>query len=275
MTEKSRKMCIIGDGGVGKTSLTRRFMTNMFDENYISTLGTVVSKKTLKTKNQKTGKKGEVKLIIWDITGQDEFKRIHTSAFKGAKGAFIVCDSTRKVTLAKTELWRDRLYAVSGRIPILLLVNKTDLKGKRDIEQSDIDRVAASLGTTYLLTSAKDGSNVNNAFDMIAAEVMEDNEPLAYERKITEEGYPPLHDIADEMIMNFSNMMNDQPVARAIVRKQFTAANVDFRRPSKEGLIDVANRLTLIMNQMGGKEKADKFKKETMDLIRTYEEKKW
>ena len=92
MQQKISKICIVGDPAVGKTSLIRRFVFDKYDDKYISTLGTKISKKDVLYNDKKI----EMTMMIWDVIGQQSFKSIHKSAFKGAKGAFIVCDLTRK-----------------------------------------------------------------------------------------------------------------------------------------------------------------------------------
>ena len=109
MPEIVRKVCMCGDPNVGKTSLIRRFVHGKYDDEYISTLGTVVTKKSIET-----NPKGNLTMMIWDISGQNEFKRIHNSAFKNAKGGIAVCDITKPETAENLSDWIRTLRDISG-----------------------------------------------------------------------------------------------------------------------------------------------------------------
>ena len=98
------KICLLGDAGVGKTSLIRRYVMDMFDDKYITTLGTKVSKRKLVIK--KNDNEFDLTFSIWDILGQEEFKNIQNMALKNSKGAIIVCDITRKKTLENIPFLR-------------------------------------------------------------------------------------------------------------------------------------------------------------------------
>ena len=91
------KICLVGDSAVGKTSLIRRYVMDIFDDKYLSTLGTKVSKKQVIIKNE--DREVAFTFSIWDVLGQKDFKKIQNLAFRGSKGAMLVCDLTRKDTL--------------------------------------------------------------------------------------------------------------------------------------------------------------------------------
>ena len=91
----SKKVLLLGDPSVGKTSLIRKFVHNMFNDKYISTLGTKVSSKRLIFKHPTQDQIFELKLMIWDVMGQKEYAMLHRSAYQGAQGALLVCDITR------------------------------------------------------------------------------------------------------------------------------------------------------------------------------------
>ncbi len=121
VTKKSAKIVLLGSGAVGKTSLVRRFVDSSFSEDYISTIGTVISKKEIETNS------GNVKFLIWDIHGQKISSRLHSVNYAGAKGAIIVYDSTRAYTLNEVNEWIDGLYNVVGKVPLVVVGNKYDL----------------------------------------------------------------------------------------------------------------------------------------------------
>ena len=161
--EVKLKVCLIGDGGVGKTSLIRRFVFSEFDERYLYTLGTNVSKKevTLVWKGQEV----KATLTVWDIMGQKSLRHLFAeSYFKEADGGIAVCDSTRSGTLDDLTEWIEKMFSVSGEVPIAILANKMDLKNEIRIEERALAEFAAAHDAPYLFTSAKTGENVERAF---------------------------------------------------------------------------------------------------------------
>ncbi len=163
ISEIKQKLCMIGDWGVGKTSLIRKFVYNQFDDKYLVTFGTKVSKKRIKYKVDKENIV-DMNLIIWDIMGQKEFKRVQLNAYKSANGAFIICDVTRNDTLFNIYTWQSDLYEVTGEIPIVILANKADLRGQEKFSEDDLRKVANDINAPYFFTSAKTGDNVEDAF---------------------------------------------------------------------------------------------------------------
>ena len=105
-TEVIKKICLIGSGEVGKTSLIKRYILDIFDDKYLRTLGTKVSKKELILDYPQKDRKLNLTLLIWDIMGQATFRSLlQDSYFFGAAGALAVCDSTRAQTLDSLEEW--------------------------------------------------------------------------------------------------------------------------------------------------------------------------
>lgn len=170
------KICLIGDAGVGKTSLIRKYVEDLFDDKYIVTLGTKVTVKEVNFKTTDKNQGLKVVLMIWDILGQREFKRLQTSYYRGANGALVVADITRKETLVNTDDWILTMYNNVGKVPIILLLNKSDLSNQSSIAQEDIDRITKKHGISCLPTSAKTGENVEKAFQKLSRIMVEKNE---------------------------------------------------------------------------------------------------
>ena len=162
-----RKICLLGDGEVGKTSLVRRFVLDMFSDEYIKTFGTKVSKKVLDM--------GEVDLtlMIWDILGQ-KASSLHEAYYKGANGALLVCDLSRERTVNYLIRWRDDLCRVSGEVPIVLVANKSDLQW--EIDRDRLAEIGESLGEGFTITSAKTGEGVEEAFLSIGVRILEESD---------------------------------------------------------------------------------------------------
>jgi small GTP-binding protein len=169
------KVCLLGDGAVGKTSLIRRFVENMFTEDYLLTIGTRTSKKRLVIKKPELQRDFYLTLIIWDIMGQISFRKLlHPTYLKGAKGALLVCDLTRSETLEHLDDWIDALY-VEGRVmPSVFVANKSDLEEQHDFQTSDLENIASAYDSPHFLASAKTGLNVENAFKALGEKIIDD-----------------------------------------------------------------------------------------------------
>ena len=157
---------MLGDPGVGKTSLIRRFVNDEFSDDYLSTIGTKVSEKELRLK--KDDSDIVLHLVIWDIAGQQSFTSVAPSLFKGSQGALIICDVTRKQTLDDLHNWVYNLNKNAGKVPFVVLINKWDLSDKRSFEVVDVERVAQGHESCCLQTSAKTGHNVETAFKRLS-----------------------------------------------------------------------------------------------------------
>jgi small GTP-binding protein len=165
------KVCLVGEAAVGKTSLIRRFVLDNFDDKYIQTLGTKVSKKEITIPNDGTGEM-KIDMTIWDIMGQKGFRELLKEAyFYGAKGILAVCDATRKKTLEDLDDWIEGVYSVTGKIPIEFLANKVDLKDQVQIAEDDLVQAARAYDSPFHFTSAKMGMNVEIAFQSLAERI--------------------------------------------------------------------------------------------------------
>jgi small GTP-binding protein len=178
-----KKIVLIGDPGAGKTSLIRKFVLDLFDDKYLTTLGTKVTNKTMILAPQELNEKVELKLMIWDVMGQKEYRLIQESAFLGSSGAIIVGDVSRKETMDHLANWVSDLFNITGVIPLVFVGNKIDLMNNGTTDQENIEQLAMSYETPYFLTSAKTGENVEHAFQtlgklLVNASLDELNEPM-------------------------------------------------------------------------------------------------
>jgi small GTP-binding protein len=156
MRQFIRKVCLIGDGAVGKTSLVRRYVLDVFGDDYISTFGAKVSKKVITLGDV------ELTIMIWDILGQKSGASLHSAYFSGANGAFLVCDSTRRDTLESLNSWYLEFSRVAGSVPIIPLANKCDMTSQ--VTDESLRSVSTTLGRDFRRTSAKTGEGVEEAF---------------------------------------------------------------------------------------------------------------
>ncbi|TLZ84002.1 MAG: GTP-binding protein [Methanobacteriota archaeon] len=178
------KVCLIGEAAVGKTSLIRRFVLDNFDDKYIQTLGTKVSKKELASPSPDGSGDLKIDMTIWDIMGQKGFRELLKEAyFYGARGILAVCDVTRRKTLEDLDDWIEGVYSVTGKIPIEFLGNKIDLKDQQQISEDEMVQAARAYDSPFHFTSAKAGVNVEIAFQSLAERVAKER----YARKVVAE----------------------------------------------------------------------------------------
>ena len=167
------KICLVGEEGVGKTSLIHRFVSGAFDESYIRTLGAVVSKKTVSLGTM-GDRPANVDMMILDIMGKRTFLQLFKEAyFHGAKGILAVFDVTKKQSLRDLTKWIDGVRESVGPIPVYALGNKVDLTERRETEDQEASDVLRPYECPILYTSAKTGANVEQAFQSLAKTIVE------------------------------------------------------------------------------------------------------
>jgi small GTP-binding protein len=159
-----KKICLLGAFGVGKTSLTQRYVSSIFSDKYLTTVGVKIDKKTLDVGAT------PVSLVIWDIAGEDEVSAVRTSYLRGAAGYLLVVDVTRAQTLDVARHIQARVAIEIGDIPFLCLLNKIDIE-PWDITEASIEEVRQA-GWTVERTSAKTGTGVEEAFAELAKRIV-------------------------------------------------------------------------------------------------------
>src|SRR3990172_6830828 len=230
-----RKILLLGDGAVGKTSLIRRFVVDKFSDDYIATIGTKVTKKDLRIESP--ARVTDLTFMIWDVLGQKGYKGIQESSFQGAKGALLVYDATRpEASKRLREYWIPHLLDVSKAVPIVVVGNKVDNARSRREAQEDLEDLKDGLGVPGFLSSAKTGENVETGFIALAKAVIAESDPKLMEGERVAEVANEYIVVADQIIMDFCDVMGGQEAAMPIVRQQLTRAGVDVRAPTKEGL---------------------------------------
>ncbi len=168
------KVCIVGEAAVGKTSLIRRFVLDQFDDSYLITLQAKVSKKTVEVPTGPAGGPVTMEMSIWDVMGQRRFRELLVEAyFQGVSGIIAVADATRRQTLAALYEWIDRVDSVSSQAPIVIAVNKSDLEKAVQVTDADVAPLAEAFHGQFLMTSAKTGANVEEAFRILGARIAE------------------------------------------------------------------------------------------------------
>lgn len=158
----SKKVCLLGEFAVGKTSLVRRFVYNLFDDRYISTIGVRVSRKTVTVPLEHD--LAELTLMVWDLAGSEEFNRVSNSYLRGAAGAVLVYDLTRKSTFDQLYNYVLSLHKVNPHAKLVVAGNKSDLVDRRQLDMQPAEQLAAELNAPLFFTSARQGDEVDNMF---------------------------------------------------------------------------------------------------------------
>lgn len=170
----SKKICLVGDFGVGKTSLIRRFVDRQFSDQYLSTVGVKISSKVVSLASTEAEKNTSLKLLIWDLEGHTKFKAIAPSYLQGASGAIVVADVTRQETIDNLAERLELFFSINPQSLAILALNKSDLVDAEIINQlllkfnnQEDERVIATYNT-----SAKTGENVDDIFDKLSYRIM-------------------------------------------------------------------------------------------------------
>jgi small GTP-binding protein len=156
------KVCVVGDGAVGKTSLIIRYTEGHFRESYLMTVGTSFAVKELNFGDTL------VRLQLWDLAGQPHFSSVRPVFYRGAAGIILVFDVTRRETFEHVPGWFTEVTQVTGVVPTVMLANKVDLVEQRQATTEEGMAYAQQLGWGYFETSAKEGQGVTDAFRQIA-----------------------------------------------------------------------------------------------------------
>ena len=175
MSSISKKICLVGDFGVGKTSLIRRFVDRQFSDKYLSTVGVKISRKTVELEQVKQPEKLSVNLLIWDLEGSTKFKAIAPTYLQGASAAILVGDVSRQETIEHLADHLNLFLSVNPKGFIIIALNKSDLADEEKLakllQMSNNYQQAQVLSIQP--TSAKTGQAVNEIFQKIAYKIIE------------------------------------------------------------------------------------------------------
>ncbi len=259
-----KKVCLLGDACVGKTSLIKRFVFNEFDEKYISTLGTNVSKRDMKvvyTDKNNQVMDYDLTLAIWDIIGQKNLHSFNYNYFRNANGALVVCDITRRETLENLDLWTSSLFNIAGEIPLVFIINKFDLRDDAAFKIDELKPIAERFNADCFFTSARTGENVERAFYALSEQlVVRTKHRGVYEPATAKK-------IASEIIMEFCNNVGGLERGIPLVKEIFKIAGVDLLNPTKEQLTIAIPDLQQLLLDLEGAEIADRVAERFNNLI--------
>ncbi len=153
---RKKKICMLGATGVGKTSLVARFVRSIFSDVYRTTVGVTIDKAQVRIGEH------QVDLVMWDLSGEDEFQSVQLSYLRGAAGYLLVADGTRRETVATALSLQASAAGVVGGIPLVLVLNKVDVS-PWDID-AEAEQALRDKGWPIARTSARTGDGVREAF---------------------------------------------------------------------------------------------------------------
>ena len=162
-----KKICLLGDFAVGKTSLIRRFVNNEFSEKYLTTIGVHITKREVILNDS------QVNLVIWDLAGDDLLHNITEKYLKGASGFVIAADLTRENTIANINKHIEMLANENYQIPMVIALTKNDLLDEITSSEEIIKRNGVSADYPVFSTSSKTGENVENMFSKLSKLLLE------------------------------------------------------------------------------------------------------
>ncbi|CAL4131589.1 unnamed protein product [Meganyctiphanes norvegica] len=160
------KLLIIGDSGVGKSSLLLRFADNTFTGNYITTIGVDFKIRTLEVEGER------VKLQIWDTAGQERFRTITSTYYRGTHGVIVVYDVTNGESFANVKRWLHEIDQNCEVVNRILVGNKNDCPDRKVVLMEDAKRFADQMNIQLFETSAKDNINVEEMFTVMTRMVL-------------------------------------------------------------------------------------------------------
>jgi len=161
-----KKICLLGEFAVGKTSLVRRYVEGTFDDTYLSTIGVKISRKILTRPNY------QLNLFLWDLAGGEEFSGQDRNYLRGAAGALLVCDLTRPESLQILDQYARQLMEINPQASMVVAANKSDLVTEYRLDLADLDALCERIHSQFLFTSAKTGENAERIIDLLADKLM-------------------------------------------------------------------------------------------------------
>ncbi len=278
MEEVLKKVVLLGDSAVGKTSLMNRFIQNAFSDSYISTVGAKVSKKVVNISLANTDY--SVSFMLWDIIGSEGYKSTQSRHIAGLNGAILVADLSRPETLKKLEeYWIPLLRDTTAGImpPVLYVGNKLDL-----IEKPEADRLLKELADLdarmrsgpeihrykvlqpYVLTSAKNGQGVEEGFRSLAVMMVMDHpsyDPMTrqMEEMVAESIYETDERktgkaVLDMIIADFPYVVQSSESSRVILQECFAKSGMSKDSPTPNGIHEIIDCLLRNARDKGASE---------------------
>lgn len=171
----SKKICIVGEPGVGKNSLIRRFVDRKFSNEYLATVGVTISRKRVELPDEKSQRIINLQLILWDITGAKQFKAVVPNYLQGSSGAIVVADVSRQDTIERLPDHIQLVLSANPQSVIFVALNKADLILHTKLENLILHKPLKPISGLYV-TSAKTGLLVDEIFQQLAYKILESSD---------------------------------------------------------------------------------------------------
>jgi len=246
-----KKIALVGDSAVGKTSLIRRFVVDVFDDKYIATIGTKVSKRDVEYKLP--DKTIYLTLMMWDILGQKDYKKMRTQGLSGSHGIILVGDLSRPETVRSIEeFWLPEIWETLGTLPVIFVGNKCDLGVQSLAQAKELEKIAGKNEMPNVLCSAKTGENVETVFRKMGELML--YRDFGEKKSVIEMTTESLAQAVDEIISDFCEQYGDTPKAMEIVDREFGKARVNIHAPTKESLLTAIEFLSDVERDVHGRD---------------------
>lgn len=178
MSILSKKICLVGESGVGKNSLVRRFVDRRFSNKYLATVGVTISRKVVELPKANSSEQMNLQLMIWDVTGEAKFQAVAPRYLRGSSGAVIVADVSRQHTIERLPEHIQHFSSLNPQSVIFIALNKCDLIKPTKLKKLLPQKVLQQVSGIYP-TSAKTGDYVDEIFQQLAYKILELGESSA------------------------------------------------------------------------------------------------
>ncbi|CAH1255067.1 RAB23 [Branchiostoma lanceolatum] len=165
--ETAIKVVVVGNGAVGKSSMIQRYCKGIFTKDYKKTIGVDFLERQIEVNNE------DIRLMLWDTAGQEEFDAITKAYYRGAQACVLVFSTTDRQSFEAIESWKGKVEDECGDIPTVLVQNKIDLVEDAKVETEEADTLAKKLKLRFYRTSVKDNLNVEDVFRYLADKYLE------------------------------------------------------------------------------------------------------
>ncbi|KAG7230171.1 hypothetical protein INR49_009891 [Caranx melampygus] len=165
--EVAIKVVVVGNGAVGKSSMIQRYCKGIFTKDYKKTIGVDFLERQILVNDE------EVRLMLWDTAGQEEFDAITKAYYRGAQACVLVFSTTDRESYQAIDSWREKVEAEVGDIPTVLVQNKIDLLEETVIKNEEAEALAKRLKLRFYRASVKEDLNVNEVFKYLAEKYLQ------------------------------------------------------------------------------------------------------
>lgn len=296
MEEVLKKVVLLGDSAVGKTSLMNRFIHNEFNEDYISTVGARVSKKVVNI--ELYDQEYAVTLMVWDIIGSEGYESTQSRHIAGLNGGILVSDLSRPETIKKLgDYWLPLLSKTTGEVlpPILYVGNKLDIANETVAAQtpkvfSEMDKKVREIDIVerfkvlnpYFVTSAKTGEGVEDGFRTLALMMMMEHhsfDPLSrqMDEVIAESIYAQderrtARSVLDMIVADFPFVVQSSEASRTILQDCFSRTEMSKDNPNPEGIRRIVECLLRLAMDKGAKEAVvERYREKWLEVLSKFD----